>query len=160
MSRPATTENWEGAPAGAVRVLVECPPDQTPDAAAAVLRRQGYEVRVCEGPDRRHECPILSKGACALVSGADVVVNLFGAMDPHTRPVLGAISQERRPPAIVTEMTTPDLQRHDAGGDWWFERDRVHIVESPLTSATLIDAVEDALARGDRVGASCSDRRH
>ena len=59
--------------------------------------------------------------------------------------MLGAITDERRPPAVVTEMTTPELERRTESDTWWFDRDRVHIVETPVTAATLIEAVETAL---------------
>ncbi len=155
MVRPATTENWDEAPDGATRVLVECPPEQTPDAVARVLRREGYEVRVCEGPDRRHECPMLTRGDCSLVSGADVVVNLFGATDPHTAPVLGALTDDEHTPPIVTEMTGPELRRRSESDDWWFDRDRVHIVETPLRTATLIAAVQESLEHKRHVDTPC-----
>ena len=146
MRRPIPTDSWEEAPADAVRVLVECPPEQTPDVVAGILERHGYAVRTCEGPDKRHHCPLVTTGACNLVSGADVVINLFGASDQHASEVLGALTEERRPPAVITEMPTPEIQRRTESDDWWFDRDRVNIVASPLTTATLLEAVEAALA--------------
>lgn len=157
MRRPLPTDDWDDAPPGAVRVLLECPPEHSPDIVAGILRRHGYAVRTCEGPDRRHECPLVATGSCRLVSGADVVVNLFGAADPHRRQVLGAITDERRPPAVVTEVPEPEIRRRTESADWWFDRERVHIVESPLTTATLIEAVEEALTRRERVPATWSD---
>ncbi|MFN7967730.1 MAG: hypothetical protein U0P47_00180 [Acidimicrobiales bacterium] len=157
MGRPLSTDTWRDAPRDRVRVLVECPPENTPDLVAEVLRREGYEVRVCEGPVPHHACPLVATGACNLVSGADVVVNLFGSTDPVRREVLGAITDERRPPAVITEMTTPELERRTESDSWWFDRDRVHIVETPVTAATLIEAVETALRlRSKEPPVSCS----
>ncbi len=147
MRRPIPTDTWDEAPTDAVRVLVECPPEHSPDVVAGILERHGYAVRTCEGPTKHHHCPLVTTGACNLVSGADVVVNLFGGSNPHTSEVLGAITEERRPPAVITEMPVPEIERRNETDDWWFDRGRVHVVESPLTTATLLEAVEYALAQ-------------
>ncbi|MEI2699970.1 MAG: hypothetical protein V9E94_17135 [Microthrixaceae bacterium] len=150
MRRPLPTGTWDDAPPEKVRVLVECPPEHTPDVIAGILERNGYAVRTCEGPDKRHHCPLVTTGSCNLVSGADVVVNLFGGSNPHTSEVLTAITDERRPPAVVTEVPAPEIQRRDDYDNWWFDRGRVHIVESPLTTATLLAAIESTLTTTQR----------
>lgn len=142
---------WEDEPTAKVRVLLECPSSSSPSLIAGMLERHGYGVRVCEGPDRRHACPLLDGGTCGLVNGADVVVNLLQhGPEPEARQVLGALSDERRPPAIVAELSRPELARRDRSGDPGFHRDRVSVVHSPMTSATLLAALDDALRHRHR----------
>lgn len=142
--------SWSDVPEDVPRVLLECPAGSSPLLIADAIERQGYAVKVCEGPDARTPCSLVSEGVCALVSGADVVVNLLNGPDPEARRVITAIAEQRRPPEVVTELTQPEIERHADDEDWPFRRDHVTIVASPLTSRTLLLAIEEALSR--RVG--------
>lgn len=75
-NRERRTWTWKS---GSPRVLLECAPHDSPDIIAEVIRREGYEVAVCTGPDQSHPCDLLEHGSCALVGDADVVVNLLGS---------------------------------------------------------------------------------
>jgi hypothetical protein len=81
---------------------LECAPDAAPTLIASLIEREGYAVRTCEGPTD-DACDLLDRGACSLVDGADVVVNLLGD-SPSERAVLGATERLRRPPAVVAQV--------------------------------------------------------
>ncbi len=147
MRRAATDATWDDDRSGRPRVVLECPPAGSPQIVARAIERHGYEVRICEGPDRRHQCPLVHDGACALVNGADVVVNLLGT-DPGdpAADVLPAVAGERRPPAIVSDRAPADDHAH-----------RVVITDRPLTTGGLIGAIGEALADRDRPAAIWGD---
>jgi hypothetical protein len=111
------------------------------------VRRAGYAVRVCEGPDRRHPCPMVEGHGCPLVDEADVVVNLMNSDSRRRRQVLGAVSTRRRPPAIIAEMTTPTLHDRLGSGQPGFDPDHVDVVRTPLTRDRLLDAIGEVLRR-------------
>ena len=85
-----------------VRVLLECALKDSPTIVASVIEREGYAVRTCDGPTGT-TCDLLDHGACALVDGADVVVNLLGTT-PDEQAVLDTMTGLRRPPAIAVEV--------------------------------------------------------
>jgi hypothetical protein len=95
-------------------------------------------------------CDLVEAGACALVDGADVVVNLLNGPDPEAREVIDHLTRLRRPPEVVTELTQPEIDRLTATGEWSFERDRVEVVASPLTADALLDAIDAAISRASR----------
>src|SRR5690606_28116427 len=97
------------------RVLLECAASSSPSIIARVVERHGFAVRTCEGPGDRGGCDLLDHGACALVSGADVVVNMLTGWDPTSSEVLAAVLDERRPPATVVELTRPRREHADMG---------------------------------------------
>lgn len=140
--------SWDAVDPGRTRVLLECPKSSSPTLIADAIERHGYEVKICEGPDHRHDCPLVTEGVCTLVNGADVVVNMLNGPDPEQREVLSSITAERRPPAVVAELTEPEIERRAREEDWPFDRDRVRLLSSPLTVESLISAIEDAA--GDR----------
>ena len=71
---------WEEG-SSRTRVLLECAASSSPSIIARVVERHGFDVRTCEGPGDRGGCDLIDHGACALVSGADVVVNMLAAGD-------------------------------------------------------------------------------
>ena len=71
--RKSATQRWDESESNRVRVLLECPPAESPSIIASAIERRGYAVRTCEGPSVK-PCALLDHGACALVDGADVVV--------------------------------------------------------------------------------------
>jgi acetyltransferase len=88
----STTTGMPGWPAGheRPRVLVESR-GWWPTAATAALRRAGYQVRTCLGPNLRAEleCPLLAGNECPLVRDADAVVCLL----PDTDAECAAIAE-------------------------------------------------------------------
>lgn len=150
MRRRARREPWSDTPDPQVRVLLECEPESSPSIIAPVIERHGYSVRTCEGPG--HDgCDLLEDGACALVDGADVVVNMLH--EPTEGPrVRDAVAASRRPPAVVAEMTPAQIR---AAADQETEApeldtDRVTVLESPITTTRLMGAIEDAVKRQGR----------
>lgn len=115
--------SWNSDDGDRVRVLLECSPDASPSLIASLIEREGYAVRTCEGPTD-DACDLLDRGACSLIDGADVVVNLLDGT-PSERAVLGATERLRRPPAIVAQMGNA----------------------STLTRRALLDDIDEALDR-------------
>jgi hypothetical protein len=148
MKRAPARDNWGPVEAErSVRVLLECGPEETPSIMADILRKEGYEVVVCTGPDLKHSCAQLGSGTCGAVSETDVVVNLLGFRDDEASSVLTAISDQRRPPAIVTAMTPLEVERRVADDDWPFDPRQMTVIARPLTTKGLIDGVSEALRR-------------
>ena len=147
MHRKRTPEQWTSEENACVRVLLECEPEAAPSIIASVIEREGYAVRTCTGPNAGR-CDLLASGSCSLVDGADVVVNML-----HTRGrgrrVLDRVMGLRRPPAVITEMTRPQLAA--AGGQDGeappLDLDRVTVVETPVNGKALLEAI-DAAADG------------
>lgn len=141
--RPLPGTGWEAVPDDRTRVLLECQASATPWVIAEAIERHGYAVRTCEGPDQRHRCPLVTEGACALVGGADVVVHLMPP-DPEHRPVLRAVTGQRRPPAVVAlresiEAEGDDLETSGAVPRW------VTAVDGATSSTVLLGSIRRAL---------------
>lgn len=151
------------------RVLIECPASASPSIVAQVVQRQGFDVRTCVGPQDRGGCDLIDKGTCALVSGADVVVNMLDAQDRSAPAVLGAVMAERRPPATVVELTlarTAALRRHaDGHADGHVDGHAgghvgelgATVITTPVTSADLIHGINTAIERRERTAAWWGD---
>ena len=134
MARPPTAA---GEPNG-TRVLLECAEHADPDVIAGVLRRAGYEVTVCHGPDARHHCDALTSGACDDVDAADVVVNLLST---HTGDEIAATVARSKPgQGLVVEVGLPSTSRPEAPA--WPEG--VELIRTPITGDALLGAVERA----------------
>ncbi|MCU0271069.1 MAG: hypothetical protein MUF83_20830 [Acidimicrobiales bacterium] len=145
MKRRSNTATWDGAPERRVRVLLECPPESSPAIIADALERQGFEVRTCEGPDRRHACALLHDGACSLVDGADVVVNLLDGPDDDAGRVLGALTHERRPPGIVTTQSAMEVASGREVPAEAVLPQRLTVVQGSLSTARLVEAITRSL---------------
>lgn len=125
---------WDAGSEGQVRVLIECQHTDSPTIIASVIEREGYAVRTCTGPDAGR-CDLVEHGHCGLVDGADVVVNLL--RDPVEGPQIAeAVASVRRPPALVVER--PRAGAGDAPGSGT-------VVHPPITRASLVAAIDDAL---------------
>lgn len=145
MSRTDRHRPWD--PGGQKpRVLLECPDSSSPSVVSDVIERHGFDVRVCEGPAERGGCELIDHGTCALVSGADVVVNMLDAADPQAVEVLAAVTSERRPPGVVVELTDP-RQRHDDVVQLEPARRRATVLTTPVRSRDLVRGIRSALAR-------------
>jgi hypothetical protein len=95
MRKTSGQQRWDDGD-DRVRVLLECALKDSPTIVASII------VRTCDGPTGT-TCDLLDHGACALVDGADVVVNLLGTT-PDEQAVLDAMTGLRRPPAIAVEV--------------------------------------------------------
>ena len=60
------------------RVLIEDPDLESGLTTAQALRRAGYTVAICRGPEPDEYCPLVGPFDCALVAGADIVVSGVG----------------------------------------------------------------------------------
>ena len=96
--RDLPVEQWNGRPGPRPRVLLECPPHYSPTLVAAVLEPEGFEMAICEGRAADASCALARGERCALVDGADVVVNLFGISEPQYVDLVHDVGR-RRPPA-------------------------------------------------------------
>lgn len=101
MARTWQRRRWDWGTT-APRVVLECRAADSPEIVADVVRRAGYEVAVCTGPEPGRPCDLLADGSCALVDEADVVVNL---LDNAVGDEVGVtIASSRRPPAQVMQV--------------------------------------------------------
>ena len=100
MNKKPVRESWSDSDGTRARVLLEGGPEYSPSVIAPIVERHGFEVRTCEGPTHDHGCDLLDNGTCALVDGADVVVNMLStSLDGPM--VLDAVTGLRRPPGVV-----------------------------------------------------------
>ena len=125
-------EAWDDGDDPRLRVLVECDYADSPSLVASLIERHGFAVRTCEGPGAA-PCDLHEHGACQLVDGADVVVNLL--RDPEARQrVAHEVASVRRPPAVVAQGP-PDPE---VGGT-------VTWIAPPVTRNALISGITAAL---------------
>ncbi|HXR12588.1 MAG TPA: hypothetical protein VN770_09850 [Gaiellaceae bacterium] len=150
-------EEWPEQ-SGKTRVLIENPDRADLWAHADLLREEGYDVAMCEGPtaetapvswlrrlyradperQERTLCPLVVEGHCPLVAGADVVVSTTGLTD--SREILATLSAKKSP-ALVVEGTSSDLERDgDVIGD-------AVELELPVLPRQLVEAVDRARVR-------------
>ena len=100
---------WSSTELGNIRVLLECPPEQSPDIVASVLERSGFDVVVCEGPAAHERCPLALGQYCTTVQGVDVVLNMLGTHSPERTEVLPAMIRSGPcAPAIVAMVDELD----------------------------------------------------
>lgn len=133
-ARPAWSDGHERA-----RVLIECASADSPEVVADVVGRQGVEVAVCTGPGDGVRCPLLHDGACELVDGADVVVNLLASDDGHR--IATSVMAQRRPAEMVYEVRLSETRRNGLPpGD-------AELIRTPVTQDGLLRAVSAALSR-------------
>lgn len=147
MARRSAKQTWSDDDGTKPRVLLECPPEASPSMIATVVERHGYAVRTCDGP-AAGPCDLEHDGACGLVDGADVVVNMLG-FGATGRQVLEQVADGRRPPALVAELTRPQAIAA-AIDDPRLASGQVTVVETPVTREALLDAIDDALIGRDR----------
>ncbi len=145
MTRNPPRRRWSSRPTDAPRVLLECAGPDSPEIIADVIRREGYDVAVCTGPDGSHPCDLLTHGACELVDEADVVVNLF-----HNRvgDEIGThVASIRRPPAMVNQTAPPSESRPGNPAD-----PRVVTVGRRMDRSQLLASIREALRRRSGAG--------
>lgn len=121
------------------RVLLECPSTSSPSIIADLVARSGYEVRTCTGPETLHGCDLVERGACELVAGADVVVNMLGVRREDGREIAEAVMSERRPPKVIVEVTQPDEPIEG------LDLSHVETVNTPVHARPLLDAIHRSL---------------
>jgi hypothetical protein len=92
---------WPGRP----RILIEDPDLEAGLATAWALRRAGYTVAICRGPEPDSYCPLVGTDDCALVVGADVIISGVGreVEDAVRRRHPGKPVVQPAPPAELVE---------------------------------------------------------
>ena len=150
MRKPPRQPRWDESDATRVRVLLECPPSDSPSIIASAIERRGYAVRTCEGPSLG-PCALLEDGACALVDGADVVVNMLGTT-PREARVLPAVAGLRRCPAVVAEVKykVPAAANGAAPSAVSESADAITELPAPVTTSALFGGIEEALRRREQ----------
>ena len=143
MRRNERRQRWNDEDDERIRVLVECSPADSPAIVARSLEREGYDVRTCTGPTDV-ACDLDRHGACDLVDGADVVVNLLEG--DHGHALAARVAAARRPPAVVAQVrVAPGEQLPSA------DEGSVVLVRSPTTRRALLRAIDDALTASSTV---------
>ncbi len=150
MRKSPRQPRWDEGDAARVRVLLECPAPDSPSIIASAIERRRYAVRTCEGPSAG-SCALLDDGACALVDGADVVVNMLGATPRESR-VLPAVAGLRRCPAIVAEVRSRASVAVSRGDASVVPESPDAIIElrAPVTRSELFSGIEEALRRREQ----------
>jgi len=119
------------------RVLLECAEHDDPAVIAGVLRRAGYEVTVCTGPEH-HRCDLLARGSCDRVDDAEVVVNLLSTRAGDE--IAATVATARAGRGVVVEVGVPSSGRPEVPS-WPSD---VELVRTPITAEALLAAVERA----------------
>jgi DNA-binding NarL/FixJ family response regulator len=94
------------------RALIEHPDVGAGLDLATALRRAGYAVAICRGPDaaadRSTRCPLHQLEPCAVVEGADVVVTALGFDREEAREVLRGLRARYPSTQLVVEATVAE----------------------------------------------------
>ena len=128
---------WVGQP----RVLIEHPDESAGLALASILRRAGYAVAVCPGPEQSEHCPLTGPEGCAVAHGADVVVSSLGLERLEAREVLRALRLRRPKTPLIVEVPPGD------NADWRDLLEGCDLIVSPVVPEQLVACVRAALAR-------------
>ncbi|MHB8342523.1 MAG: hypothetical protein ACYDB7_15335 [Mycobacteriales bacterium] len=126
---------------GRARVLVEDRDGGQAAAAEWCLRRAGFEVATCPGPEELPggHCRLVTEGSCALVAGADVVYSNLGVRRSDCRQVLAAQRSRYPTKRVVVEMSEPDMVAAGKALEGCIR------LTMPATSRRLVAAVTTAL---------------
>ena len=116
----------------------------------SVIERHGFAVRACENPEAEG-CDLLDHGACTLVQGADVVVNILPC-SAAARQVLDETTRLRRPPTVVAAAhLAPGPRSLDSGPSTTrVNTTPVTLLGSTVTPAELVDVLTAAVDRSSR----------
>lgn len=137
--RSATIDLQPWPFAGRPRVLVEHPDPDTCLELVAELRRRGYAVALCSGPEADARCPLHDLESCAAVEGADVVVTALGFGREDARAVLRGLRTRYEGKPLVVEAAVADaLELED-------ELQGCTVVPVDAEPARIADAVSGAL---------------
>jgi hypothetical protein len=105
------------------RVLIEHPDADAGLDLATAIRRAGYAVAICRGPDSSADpatrCPLHQLEPCAIVEGADVVVTALGFDREDAREVLRGLRARYPSTKLVVEATVAEaLELEDELVGW------------------------------------------
>ena len=130
--------NADGGP----MVLFESPDGAEAHAAWKLLRRNGYRMTWCPGPQGGFspQCALLASGRCPLVDEADAVVSALDLRDPRCGDVVRALGAQAPDTPVV--VVAPKR----AAAHWAEEVPGCGVVAGPLSSKVLIRALSVARA--------------
>lgn len=126
---------------GAPRVLIEDHDGAYSWARARELRRAGFEVAVCDGPDPQNavDCTLLRDGRCDLADQADVI--LCNVRSRHGGfELLAALQDHAGDAPILRECDYQERERDAA------LLDGVTVVPFPATRTELVGIIDSVLA--------------
>lgn len=126
------------------RVLIEDPDGAVLGAGRRHLEREGFDVRVCSGPQGmgRRECPLLRGEGCHLAAGADVVFTSLAADSVRGREVVAALRRHYPTTPVVAELPAP---RHEELRE---DLDGCHVLYMPSGLHRMTTAIRAALDVG------------
>ncbi|MFP5322335.1 MAG: hypothetical protein ACLGIC_10880 [Acidimicrobiia bacterium] len=131
--------DWQGG--GRARVLVEASEWPAREAIELILRGAGYATVACAGPEGSGQrCALAGGRGCAAAGEADLVVHALRASDARNLEALRALRSRRPAVPVVVEAPPAVAERRedDFAG--------CTVIDAPLTPASLLEAVEQALA--------------
>lgn len=136
--RAGGTKRWEPPK----RVLVEQPDGGVAWATERVLRREGWDVAVCPGPEhlRGDGCPLLTGGRCSAVEGADAIVFALPLSSEKSRLILRAHRPTAGSRPVCVETATRDAEAFAAA------QDAFTLLREPIVASALVDALDAALS--------------
>ena len=127
---------------GGPLVLFESPDGAEAHAAWTLLRRNGYRMTWCPGPQGGFspECALSATGHCPLVDEADAVVSALDLRDPLCAKVARALdAQADETPVVVVAPKR-------SAAHWAEEVPDCEVIAGPLSSKVLIRALSVARA--------------
>jgi hypothetical protein len=127
---------------GGPLVLFESPDGAEAHAAWRLLRRAGYRMTWCPGPQGGFspECALSATGHCPLVDEADAVVSALDLHDSRCERVVRALDAQARDTPVVV------VAQQGSAGRWAEEVPDCEVVRGPLSSKVLIRALSVARA--------------
>jgi DNA-binding NtrC family response regulator len=141
MRRRIEPPTW-GAPGTKPRIVIENADPAERWVEDRILADAGYEVVTCAGPDtpRTGPCPLVVGADCPGIAGADVVVSSLRVEKDAGRAVLAGIRKRYPDMPIIVDAPPAAVADHAAALEGCQ-------VVFPLTSVTLLEAVDTALGR-------------
>ncbi len=121
-------------------VLFESPDGAEAHAAWKLLRRNGYRMTWCPGPQGGFspECALTATGHCPLVDEADAVVSALDLRDARCGNVARALdAQAAQTPVVVVAPKR-------SAAHWAEETPDCEVIAGPLSSKVLIRALSVA----------------
>jgi len=126
------------------RVLLEMSDPAEAWASSRLLRRAGYVVTWCPGPDGspRQPCPLVATGTCPLVEDADAIVSTLRLDEAPARQVLEALGQHRPTPPVIVSCPWKQAEH------WPPSLNGLQPLPVPLTATKLLAALGAVLESG------------
>lgn len=131
----AWTEGWARP-----RILVEDPDGAVRAASRRILEREGFEVATCSGPEPGHRCPEVTRTACPLMRGVDLIYSSLDWHRPEHREVLQAQREHHPDVPVVVEIAQPQAQRAAE------LLQGCTVVYMPVSGAMMVETVQRALS--------------